>query len=958
MPTKKTKRTLYLIDGHAQIFRAYYAIQSNMTSPVTGEPTGASFAFTSMLYKFFEQHQPEHVVMAIDMPGKTFRHDLYEDYKANRESPPEDFVQQLPRIFEITKRFGIKIIGVDGYEADDVIATIADQTMRDPALEDVQVMILSRDKDLEQLLTPRVAMLDLFKEEVIDLAALEASKGIKPEEVVELQSLTGDSVDNIPGVEGIGAKTGIKLIQEYGTVDNLLAHIDEIKGKRKEKILAAKDMLPVYRDLVTLKRDLDLDYCFDDAAVQLADTETLRTIFKDLGFRRHITDLTKLGGKVEEKEAKEVKEEKPPADGLFAPNLFTQGNDGKNDGSESFVRQKGFSATEDYDYKAIKTKAELDGYVKKLDTAKSFAIDTETVGLGHRTDICGICLSYEAEEGVYVPTLSPQQDEHLDTSTVLKEIKKPVQDRGIEKLGHNLKYDYLVLRQAGVKMEGPMFDSMIAAWLTEQPGLSMDHLAYALLQHEATSISELIDVDASKGKKRKSDKPTSMEKVPLEQITKYAAEDADLTLRLCHLFKEKLEAQGLTKLAETVEMPLVKVLAEMEYAGIKVDPVELDKQREGLEKRVVELRDQIIEKCGLPFNVDSPKQLGEVLFEKLKFPVIRKTKTGASTSAEVLEKLCELDDLPEEKRAIPKLIVEYRQLNKLVNTYLVNLKEAIEPDTGRIHASFNQTGTATGRLSSSNPNLQNIPVRTDVGREIRRAFVAEKDHVLVSADYSQIELRVLAHLSQDQSLLSAFRSGADIHAAVAANVFGVPIDEVTSEQRGRAKTINFGIIYGITSYGLARRIEALSQGEAKQLIDDYNARFPGIEAFLSQCVQDAISDGYVKTMLGRRRSIPQITSRNGQTRALGERLAINSVVQGSAADLIKVAMVNLHQRIEKEKLPMRLLLQIHDELIIECPLDQCEAMGAILKEEMEGAMSMSVPLEVEVGSGASWYEAK
>ncbi|QDU33740.1 DNA polymerase I [Poriferisphaera corsica] len=953
---KNKKRTLYLIDGHAQIFRAYYAIQNGMTSPVTGEATGATFAFTNMLFKFFEGSQPEHVVMAIDMPGKTFRDDLFGEYKANRKSPPEDFAEQVPRILEVTEKFGIQVIGVEGFEADDVIATIVQKTLDDSSLEDVEIKIVSRDKDLEQLLHKRVSMYDIHKDETITIDDLMAKKGIKPEQVVELQTLTGDSVDNIPGVEGIGPKTGIALVQQYGTVENLVAHLDELKGKRKEKIEAAKEMLPVYRELVTLKRDMSLEeYAWEGTTPKAIETEELRKIFMDLGFKRHINDLNKLSGK--EIVTEPVKKKKPvKSSGRFGGTLFDMVDDVEE--VQQATRTPGMTYTEDYAYRAVVTSDELNEVIEELKKAGRFSIDTETVGLGHRTKICGICLSWKVGEGVYVPILSPESNGHLNEATVLNALRDVLTDEKILKFGHNIKYDYLVLRYAGVKMEGVAFDSMIAAWLMEQPGLGMDDLSYAILNHEAMPISDLIDTKASRGKKKTSDKPSTMDLVPLEQITRYAAEDADLTLRLCEHFENELKEHDLIGLADDLEMPLIEVLAEMEFNGIRVDPEELDRQCEKLRKKVDELRITILDLCGCDFNVDSPKQLGDVLFNQLGFPVIRKTKTGVSTSAEVLEKLVGHEKSPEGKEALPGMIIEYRQMTKLVNTYLIALKDAIDPESKRIHASFNQTGTSTGRLSSSNPNLQNIPIRTEMGREIRKAFKAEDGSVLVSADYSQIELRVLAHLSGDENLVTAFKDGADIHAAVASQVYGVDVHEVSSEQRSHAKTINFGIIYGITPYGLARRIESLDNDGAKQLINDYKRKFPGIDSFLQQCVEEAETDGYVKTIMGRQRSIGHLDSKNPQTRALGERLAINSVVQGSAADLIKIAMVNLQRRIERESLPMKLLLQIHDELVIECAAEDEKAMASILKKEMETAIELHVPLRVDVGSGPDWYDAK
>ena len=557
-----------------------------------------------------------------------------------------------------------------------------------------------------------------------------------------------------------------------------------------------------------------------------------------------------------------------------------------------------------------------------------------------------------------------------------------LEDPAIPKVGHNLKYDWLVLKHAGVTLQGTAFDTMVAAFLCGAPGLKMDHLALAELGRTTVPINALI----GERPRKKADPPQkTMDQIPLRLITAYAAEDADITLRLHDVLAPRLEAMGMTSLATDVEMPLVEVLSTMEDHGITVNPDELDRQRAGLQKQIDALRESILdiarpeppaeasgddddaglteEADGPSFNPDSPKQLGELLFNVLKFPVQRKTKTGYSTDAEVLETLAalpdgELLDVPDHARPLPKLIVEYRTLTKLVSTYLVALVEAVRPADGRVHASFHQTGAATGRLSSSNPNLQNIPIRTEVGRQIRKAFVAAPGHVLVSADYSQIELRVLAHLSEDAALIDAFQRDLDIHTAVGAHVYGVPLDEVTKDQRNHAKTINFGIIYGVTAFGLARRIDGMNNKEAQTLIDEYKAGYPGIDRFMEACVEKATTDGHVTTILGRRRVIEQVQSRNPNQRALGERLAINSVVQGSAADLIKLAMVNLHRRLERDAVPAKMLLQIHDELVLECPEADAEAVSAVLVEEMQNAMELRVPLKVDPGVGKDWFEAK
>ena len=561
---------------------------------------------------------------------------------------------------------------------------------------------------------------------------------------------------------------------------------------------------------------------------------------------------------------------------------------------------------------------------------------------------------------MYVPVASPDLSQHLDHDAVLGALRPILEDPQIAKVGHNIKFDWHVLHHAGVTLNGIVHDTMVAAFLLGSPGLGLDHLALAELGRTMIPITRLI---GNKPRKKSDPPQKTMAQVPLDLATAYSAEDADVTLQLYEKFRPRLEESDLDELAADVEMPLVEVLAVMESHGIRVEPAELDRQKQQLTVRIEQLRDQILEAAGSEFNPDSPKQLGEVLFNQLNFPVQRKTKTGYSTDAETLDKLSDLDadqlsKVPAHAHPLPRLVVEYRTLTKLVGTYFGNLVDAIRPETGRVHASFHQTGAATGRLSSSNPNLQNIPIRTEVGREIRRAFVAEPGQTLVSADYSQIELRMLAHLSNDDALIEAFRSDQDIHTAVAAQVFDVPPERVTPELRGHAKTINFGIIYGVTAFGLARRIDNLDQAAAARLIDDYKATYTGIDRFLARCVDEAVADGYVTTILGRRRWIDQVNSSNPNQRALGERLAINSVVQGSAADLIKLAMVHLHRRIRDEQLPMKMLLQIHDELVIETHEDQADAMSKVVVDAMENAMTLRVPLKVEPGFGQNWFDAK
>ncbi|MBI1336833.1 MAG: DNA polymerase I [Phycisphaera sp.] len=954
MPPPPTQQTLYLIDGHAQIFRAYYAIRGGMTSPVTGEPTQATFGFVGMLLKLYRQFHPQYVIVAHDTPGRTFRDDLFPEYKANRGAPPEDLPPQIDRIYEMTKLFGIPTIGVEGFEADDVIATIIRKIVDDPRHAGVHVRIVSKDKDLEQLLSERVSMFDIHTDTLITPGSLMEDKGVTPEQVVDLLCLMGDTADNIPGAPGIGPKTAAALIQEFGSLDNLLGQLDKVKGKKRENLESSVERLRANPALFKLREDVPITFDLDDATVGAVHGDELRRLFRELGFRRHQADLDAILGKDAPAESGEPSDNPAPAkpDDTFAASLFDAGPLSSAGTQTTLHTDAPRSTAKDFHYTAVTTLAGLEELAQALRKQKIIAVDTETVGLGHRTQLCGLSFSWQQGQGVYVPTRSPDRGSHPDTDTVLNILRGVLEDPSVPKTGHNIKYDMLVLRYAGVHLRGVVFDSMIASFLTQQHGHGMDALAMSLLNHETIPITSLIG-HGGRGQRQR-----TMDTVPLADITTYAAEDADITLRLYHALGPMLEDQGMSALAERVEMPLVEVLAEMEFAGITVEPGVLAEQKQELGQRIVELREAVHKAAGSEFNVDSPRQLADVLFTRLKAKPIKRTKTGPSTDSEVLERLSEMDDADPRVARLAELVLEYRQLTKLVSTYLDALRDAIQPDTKRVHASFHQTGAATGRLSSSDPNLQNIPIRTEVGRQIRRAFIAPPGHVLISADYSQIELRMLAHLSEDKGLIDAFARDMDIHTAVASQVFGVNESDVTKDQRAYAKVVNFGIIYGISAFGLARRIETLDLDGAKKLIADYKMKYPGIDAFLDRCVDQATRQGHVTTILGRRRNIAQVKMANPQVQQLGQRLAINTVVQGSAADLIKLAMVNLHRRIERESLPLKMLLQIHDELVLECPGSDADAMKAVVIEEMTGAMKLKVPLRVEAAAGSSWYDAK
>jgi DNA polymerase-1 len=971
-PVQIGRKSLYIIDGHAQMYRAYHAIRG-LTSPVTREPTNATFGFVGMLIKLFRDRRPDYVIVTIDVGGDrgTFRSEIYPEYKANRSETPDDFRPQVDRIVEICRMWNLPVLFRQGFEADDVIATLCTTLGGDPGLD---IKIVSRDKDLEQLLTANVSLYDVHTDITSDVESLRRDKGLTPAQVVDALALMGDTVDNVPGVPGVGPKTAAKLISQYGSLEGVLAHTDELSGKLKESIEAAREKLPLSRQLVQLRHDVPLDFALSQAAIGPVPVDVLKPMFKQLGFTRHVTELEMLAGaSTASTMAATVTITSAPApttdhaelrarnrrdadlsDGLFGA-VMEEAPAGAAVGPSPYARAN------PADYQTITTPTQLDELVTTLTRHAAaggiISVDTETDQLDPmRCCPVGISMSWQSHGGVYIPVNSPNPGAHLAAAHVLAALRPLLEDPAVRKLGHNMKYDMIVFRNAGVNLSGVAetgTDTIVASYLIDATRNShkLDNLSLAHLAHEMIPISDLIGT----GKKQK-----SMAEVPVEKVAVYAAEDADIALRLGEVFVPQMESMGLGGLFRELEMPLVEVLAELEYNGILVDPHELERQKKTIDVRIIELVDQILAKAGVHFNIDSTRQLADVLFNTLGCKSLKRGKTGPSTDSEVLQHIA--DEQPPPGSQVAELVLEYRMLTKLRGTYLESLKEAINPRTGRIHASFNQTIAATGRLSSSDPNLQNIPIRTDLGRQIRRAFRAPPGHVLLSADYSQIELRLLAHLSQDPALLEAFEKDLDIHTAVAAEVFGVPLAEVTSEQRGTAKMVNFGIVYGITPYGLARRLPASTAGSsvdaAKKIIDDYKRRYPKIDAFLARCVDMADANGYVETIAHRRRPIPEVRNSNPNIASLGRRMAINTVVQGSAADLIKIAMVRLHRRIRDQKLPMKMLLQIHDELVFETPDDHAEAMSRLVVAEMAGAMKLTVPLKVDTGWGATWFDSK
>jgi DNA polymerase-1 len=905
--------TFYIIDGHAQIYRAYFAPFRDLSSP-TGEPTKATYVFVQRLLNIIETKKPDYLAMTIDTGEAGLeRRKVDPEYKANRKSPPPDFEPQEQRILQLVRDMGIPIYSLPGHEADDLMATMA----RRATAEGFQTVLISNDKDLRQLVNDSVRMYDPYSDTLTDSEIIQEKFGYTPAQAVEVQTLIGDATDNVPGIPGVGEKTAAKLIQTYGTVDELLKHLDELKPKLREKFEQNSDVLTRSRALVTLRSDLSFDWDLQKCKFNGVNQKALRAHFTNLGFTAL---LKRLGGEEPKKEPER-----------FEEHLFSSG-------SSAQVEEEHFETAADCEYKLVSSDADFASFLAELKTQKRFAFDTETDALGaRRSKLVGMSFSWKPRTGFYVP----------NTPDALNTIKPILEDANIAKVGHNIKYDLNVMRQAGITLHGIALDSMIAAFLLDAGRMQygIDRLALDLLNFKKIPTADLIGSGS---------RQISMAQVDVNKIAIYAAEDADIAWRLAERFDRQLDAEPeLRKLADDLETPLVDVLAEMEFNGISVDAPTLKQQSLYLGEKIEELRRTICREAGLEFNCDSPKQLADVLYNKLGLPIPKKNKTGPSTDMEALEKIAHLHPLP-------RLMRDYRGLVKLKNTYLDTLTEYINPGTGRIHASFNQIGAETGRLSCSDPNLQNIPIRSDEGNRIRMAFVPgdREKNVLLTADYSQIELRILAHLSGEPALINAFEADQDIHSIVAAEVFGVPQDQVTKDQRAQAKVINFGIIYGVSAYGLSWRIEGMTVQSADALIKAYHKRFPAIEGFFEKCLTEARTHGFVRTILGRRRPITDLSGGVASVRNMAERQAINTVVQGSAADLIKVAMLNVHRRLKRENRPSKMLLQVHDELVFETPLESVDAEAEMVRSEMSGAMKLAVPLKVETGWGKNWQEVK
>jgi DNA polymerase-1 len=887
-------RVVYLIDGTAYIHRGYHAVRSLSNS--RGLPTNAAFSFTRMLLKFMKERQPEYAVVLFDAKGPTFRHDIYKEYKANRTAMPDDMAVQIPYIKKIVDAFHVPMLEMPGYEADDLIGTLAKRAVAGG----FDVVIVSGDKDFAQLVTDRVSIWDPMKEVSIDPAGVREKLGIEPGQVIDAMALAGDSSDNVPGVPGIGEKTALALIREYGSLDNIYQQVDGItKKKQKENLLHFKDQAYLSRRLVTIDTDAPVDYDAGRFQVAEPDNNALSDLFGELEFsalQKEFPKKSDLSGKK---------------------------------------------------YAAVLTMADLDRLTERLGRASCFALDTETTGLDPmRAELVGLSFSLTADEAFYIPVGHDYDGvpDQLDPETVLDKLRPVMEDADILKIGQNIKYDWTILSRYGLNIKGPVFDTMVAAYLLNpaRRGYSLDQIALDYLDHKTITYQEVTGSGKS---------AVCFSQVPVETAVPYACEDADITFMAYELLSEKLKQDGLADLFEKIEMPLVSVLMAMEMRGVMVDRDALLALSRDFEDQLADLEKVIFSLAGEEFNINSPQQLGVILFEKLGLPTQKKTKkkTGYSTDADVLTALADHHELP-------AALLRHRTLSKLKSTYADALFGLINPETGRIHTSFNQTATATGRLSSTDPNLQNIPIRTEEGRRIRRAFIPRPGWTFVGADYSQIELRILAHYSQDPILIEAFEKGEDIHTRTASEVFQVFPEMITEDVRRQAKAINFGIVYGISPFGLSRDL-GISQKMAKNYIDSYLDRYSGVKRFMDEAVQAARETKQTRTLFGRVRYLADIESRNATVRGFAERAAINTPIQGTAADIIKLAMIGVEAALKKKNLAAVMLLSVHDELVLESPPEEVETVSNLVRDVMEHICDLAVHLKVNVATGPNWAEA-
>jgi DNA polymerase-1 len=902
------KPLLILFDGHALVHRAYHALPPLSVSR-TGEPTGAVYGFVSMLLKVLADFKPTHWAIALDSPAPTFRHETFEEYKAQRPPVPDELKIQINRVKELIKAFNIPSYEVPGYEADDILGTICKKAGE----RGIDTIIVTGDTDTLQLVSPHVRVLTpkpgkrFSDTQLYDEAAVRERYELEPEQLADLKGLKGDPSDNIPGVPGIGEKTATKLIKEFGSIEGVYEHLSEVTPPRAQEALRQNEHAARQsKELATIDTNVPIEFDIDSFRVTSYERSKVAELFRELEFTTLLSKLPEtIGVETEQKVSKAA-----PAS----------------------VRR------EEVDYRVVDTTDALDNVVSALAESRSFAFDVETTSMEPRqAALVGISVSNAPGRAWYLP-VGHSSGNQLPLQQVINSLKPFLEDPKIAKIAHNGKYDMTVLHRYGIKVLNLSFDTMIAAYLLNEKALGLKPLAFSRLGIEMSPITSLIGMGS---------KQISMAWVDIPRAAEYACTDADMTLRLSAILETELKSQGLWKLFAEVEMPLVPVLLRMENNGVALDTAMLRDMSWSMNERLAKLENEIYKSVGHAFNINSPQQLGAVLYEEIKLPKTRKTKSGYSTEASVLEAFKGVHPVIE-------LLLEYRLLSKLKSTYIDALPGLINPDTGRVHTTFNQTGTTTGRLSSSDPNLQNIPVRTEEGRQVRKAFIAEKESsILMGADYSQIDLRVLAHLSQDPRLLEAFAHGEDIHAATASEVFNVPLSSVNKDMRRLAKTINFGVIYGMSEYGLEQATE-LSRQEAAQFIKAYFQKYRGVKEYLARTKEQAAKKGYVETLLGRRRYIPEINSSNAQVRMAAERMAINMPVQGTSADIIKVAMIELQREIDREGLEAMMILQVHDELLFELPREETKKLTELVLRIMPEAVKLSVPVKVDIKTGKSW----
>jgi DNA polymerase-1 len=931
--------SLYLIDAHALIFQVFHAIRE-MSSP-SGMPVNALYGFTRDVLYLRSEKRPDYLLAVFDMAGPTFRDAIFPEYKANRSAPPSDLELQFPLIKQMLDGLRVPVLGLAGYEADDVIATVATAA----ANKGMDVFICSSDKDCRQLITDRVRIFDLRKQRIYDRETLRQDWGIAPEQVVDFQSLVGDAVDNVKGVEGIGEKTAAKLLQEYKDLETLLANVDKVTGaKRQQNLRGSGPTLERNRKLVRLNTETPIALDWDNWRLRDPDAPRLLALFREWGFHRFADQIRSLA-------AARAGKEKAAGEAVQGE-LFPAEANGESESPAPRAPDNGKQAAWDAKYELVDTPEKFAAFLKELKKQKRIAVDLETTDLDPRkAEMVGYAVCWKAGEAYYLPVRGPEGDPKLDPQKTLAKLAPVLEAEQPAKVNQNIKYDRMVLRQQGVELRGVVGDPMLADYLLHagERNHNMEVLARDYLNHQVIPITDLI---GRKGKNQK-----RMDEVPTAKVAAYSGEDADVALRLCDRLEPELERVGLRPLYDELEVPLIEVLAELESNGIRLDVPLLRRLGEDMTRQMEALEKEIYQHAGHEFNIASLKQLRQVLFDELKLPVQRRTgiTNEASTDQETLEALAE-------KHELPRKLLEHRKIAKLKGTYVDALPELVVPKTQRIHASFNQTVAATGRLSASEPNLQNIPIRTEIGGQIRQAFLPEPGWVLLTADYSQIELRLLAHFCGDEGLRQAFAADHDIHASVAAQIYGVEEKDVTAAMRRVAKTVNFGVIYGISAFGLARRLE-IPKEEGARFIDAYFARYPKVLEYQDRLLAAARQQGYVSTILGRRRPFDPKAIRPDSTyqqRNQAEREAINMEIQGSAADLIKVAMLNVYRRLKEEKRRTRMLLQIHDELVFEAPPEELRDVAGMIEREMTTALAsrLQVPLKVDLSTGPNWLEVQ